>query len=163
MGKSKKLACLNLSPIFGILLIVNNISIFAPGPEEQKAAKEREQEKLTEIKQKIKAISTNECFAKYFSILNVEDDGSMYRITISLYPLFEPRNYDQIQTWTDAVCKSSKRILDNNGLVRNISVWAIRPILISVAGNGGLIVYGRTLYDRHTNRYEFKSLKVLNQ
>ena len=118
-------------------------------------------EKLTEIEQKIKAISANECFAKYFAIINVEDDGSMYRITISLYPLFEPRSYDQIQTWTDAVCKSSKRILDNYGLVRNISVWAIRPIRISVAGDGGLIVYGRTLYDHHTDKYEFKSPKVL--
>jgi len=117
-------------------------------------------EKLTEIKQKIKAISANECFAKYFSIINVEDDGSMYRITISLYPLFEPRSYDQIQAWTDAVCKSSKRILDNYGLVRNISVWAIRPIQLG-AGDGGLIVYGRTLYDHHTDRYEFKSPKVL--
>jgi len=161
MRKSKKLACLNLSPIFGILLIVNNISIFAPGPEEQKAAKEREQEKLTEIKQKIKAVSTNECFAKYISILNVEDDGSMYRITISLYSLFEPRSYDQIQTWTDAICKSSKRILDNYGLVRNISVWAIRPMRFSMAGEGYLIVYGRTLYDHRTDRYEFKSPKVL--
>ena len=127
----------------------------------KKAAKQQEKEKLTEIEQKIKAISANECFAKYISILNVEDDGSMYRITISLYPLFEPRSYDQIQTWTDAVCKSSKRILDNYGLVRNISVWAVRPILISVAGDGGLIVYGRTLYDHHTDRYEFKSPKVL--
>ena len=160
MGKSKKLPCLNLSPIFWILLIVINISIFALGPEEQKAAREQEEEKLIEIKQKIKDISTNECFAKYFSILNVEDDGAMYRITISLYPLFEPRSYDQIQNWTDAVCKSSKRILDNYGLVRNISVWAIRPVRISVAGNGGLIFYGVTFYDRHTDKYEFKSLKV---
>jgi len=117
-------------------------------------------EKLTEIERKIKAISENECFAKYFSILNVEDDGSMYRITIGLYPLFEPRSYDQIKTWTDAVCKSSKRILDNYGLVRNISVWAIRPIRLG-AGDSGLIVYGRTLYDHHTDRYEFKSPKVL--
>ncbi|UCE38888.1 MAG: hypothetical protein JSW00_06610 [Thermoplasmata archaeon] len=163
MGNSKKCACLNLSPIFGILLIVISFSIFALGNEEQKAAKQQEKEKLTEIKQKIKAISTNECFDKYLSILNVEDDSSMYHITISLYPMFEPRSHDQIQTWTDAVCKSSKRILDNYGLVSNISVWAIRPILISVAGNGGLIVYGRTLYDRHTDRYEFKSPKVLKQ
>lgn len=118
-------------------------------------------EKLTEIEQKIKAISANECFAKYISILNVKDDGSMYRIRISLYPLFEPRNYDQIQTWADAVCKSSKRILDNYGLVRNISVWAIRPMRFSVVGEGYLIVYGRTLYDHHTDRYEFKSPKVL--
>jgi hypothetical protein len=161
MGKSKKLACLNLNPIFGILLIVINISIFAPGPEEQKAAKQQEKEKLTEIKQKIKAISANECFAKYFSIINVKDDGSMYRIMIALYPLFVPRSLDQIQTWTDAVCKSSKRILDNYGLIRNISVWAIRPILISVAGDGGLVFYGRTLYDHHTDRYEFKNPKIL--
>jgi len=125
-----------------------------------KTAKQQEKEK-SEIKQKIKAISTSECFAKYFSILNVEDDGSMYRIMVSLYPLFEPKSYEQVQTWTDAICKSSKRILDAYGLIRNISVWVVRPILISMAGNGGLIVYGRTLYDHHTDRYEFKSLKVL--
>lgn len=77
MGKSKKLACLNLSPIFGILLIVINISIFAPGLEEQRATKQQKKEKLTEIRQKIKAISANECIAKYISILNVEDDGSI--------------------------------------------------------------------------------------
>lgn len=124
MGRSKKLACLNLIPIFGIFLIVINISIFAPLPEKQKAAKQREKEKLTEIEQKIKAIPDNECIAKYISTLKVEDDGSMYRITILLYPLFEPRSYEQIQTWTDSVCKSSKCILDNYGLVRNISVWA---------------------------------------
>jgi len=160
MGKSKKLACLNLSPIFGIFLIVINISIFAPGPEEQKAAKQREKEKLTEIKQKIKAISDNECIAKYISTLKVENDGSMYRIYLLMYPLFEPRSYDQIQTWTDAVCKSSKRILDNYDLVRNISVWAIRPIGFSWERIGGVIFYGVTFYDRHTDKFEFKRLKV---
>ena len=125
-----------------------------------KVTKQQEKEK-SEIKQKIKAISASECFAKYFSILNVEDDGSMYRIIVSLYPLFEPKSYEQVQTWSDAVCKSSKRILDAYGLVRNIAVWVVRPILISMAGNGGLIVYGRTLYEHHTDRYEFESLKVL--
>ena len=159
MGKSKKLACLNLGPIFGILLIVILISIFASGPEEQKAAKQREKEKLTEIEQKIKAISENECIAKYISTLKVEDDSSMYRIYLLIYPLFVPRTPDQVQTWTDSVCKSSKRILDNYGLVRNISVWAIRPIGFS--WEGGVIFYGVTFYNRHTDRYEFKSLKVL--
>ena len=145
-------------PIFGILLIVINTSILAPVPEEQKAAKLREKENLTEIEQKIKAIPDNECIAKYISTLNVEDDGSMYRITILLYPLFEPRSYDQIQTWTDAICKLSKRILDNYGLVRNISVWAFRPIGFS--WENGVIFYGMTFYDRHTDRFEFKRLIV---
>lgn len=126
-----------------------------------KAIKQGEKEKLSEIKQKIKAISTSECFAKYFSILNVEDDGSMYRIIVSLYPLFEPKSYEQVQTWSDAVCKSSKCILNNYGLVRNIAVWVVRPIGFFSAGNGYLIIYGRTLYDHHTDRYEFKSPKVL--
>lgn len=126
-----------------------------------RAAKQQEKENLNEIKHKIKAVSANEYFARYFSNLNVEDDGSMYRITISLYSLFEPKSYDQVQAWTDAVCRSTKRILDNYGLIRNISVWAVRPIRISMAGNGGLIVYGRTLYDYHADRYEFKLPKVL--
>lgn len=135
-----------------------HISISAPGSEKQKAAKLRKKENLTEIEQKIKAISTNECFAKYISTLKVEDDGSMYRIYLLIYPLFEPSSYDQIQTWTDAVCKSSKRILDNYGLVRNISVWAIRPIGFSWVD--GVIFYGMTFYDHHTDKFEFKRLIV---
>jgi len=127
-----------------------------------KAIKQGEKEK-SEIKQKIKAISTSECFAKYFSILTVEDECSMYRIMVSLYPLFEPKSYEQVQTWTDAVCKSSKRILDNYGLIRNIAVWIVRPMQFSLEGNGYLIIYGRTFYNHHTDRYEFKSLKIFKE
>ncbi|UCC39629.1 MAG: hypothetical protein JSV96_17930 [Candidatus Aminicenantes bacterium] len=113
-----------------------------------------EKEQLSKIEQKIKAISHDEIVAKYISVSKVEDDGSMYRITI--YLLFEPKNFDQVQIWTDAVCGASKRILDNKGIVRNISVWAIRPIRTSLEGEWGAIVYGRTLYDRDTNKFEFE-------
>lgn len=160
MGKSKKLACLNLNPILGILLIVINTSIFAPGPDKQKAVKQQEKEKLAEIEQKIKTISENECIAKYISTLVVEDDDSMYRIYLLIYPLFMPESYEQVQTWTDAVCMLSKRILDNYGLVRDISVWAIQSMGFPLTGNGGLMVYGRTLYDHNTGKFEFKRLIV---
>jgi len=126
----------------------------------EKTVKQQKKEK-SEIKQKIKAISASECFAKYFSILNVEDDNSTYRIIVSLYPLFEPKSHNQVQTWSDAVCKSSKYILDVYGLTRNIAVWVVRPMQFSLEGNGYLIIYGRTFYNHHTDRYEFKSLKVL--
>ena len=95
-------------------------------------------EKLSKVEQKIKAIPIDESFAKYIKILEVqkyikipevEDDGSMYRIW--MYLLFEPRNYDQVQAWTDTVCKWSKRILDNESVVRDIEVWAIRPVRTS--------------------------------
>jgi len=120
---------------------------------------QQEKGKPVEIEQKIKAISARECFVKYFSILAVEDDGSMYRIMASLYPLFEPESLDQVQTWANAICKSSKRILDDYDLIRNIIVWIVRPTQISMAGNCGLIVYGKTFYDHQNDTYEFKSLK----
>ncbi|MBA7493261.1 hypothetical protein ES702_03818 [subsurface metagenome] len=145
-----------------ILILLVCIAVQGEGLKNiEKTTKQQKKEK-SEIKQKIKAISASECFAKYFSILTVENDGSMYRIMVSLYPLFEPKSYEQIQTWSDAVCKSSKRILDNYGLIRNISVWIVRPMQFSLEGNGYLIIYGRTFYNHHTDRYEFKSLKVLN-
>ena len=128
-----------------------------------------EKEKLSKIKQKIEAISdkavselfptTNltifdkELVAKYIKISVIEDDGSKYCIWI--YLLFPPGSYDQVQTWTDAVCRASKRILDNNDVVRDISVWAIRVIGFSWE-EGGVISYGRTFYDRHTDKFEFK-------
>ena len=118
-----------------------------------------EKEKLSEVEQKIKAISDNKTIAKFISIIKVEDDGSMYHIWIIL--LFGPKNYDEVQIWTDVVCKSSKRILDDNGVVRDISVWAIRPIRTSWEGEGGVMVYGRTFYDHCTNKFEFKKTKEL--
>lgn len=145
-----------------ILILLVCIAVQGEGLKNiEKTTNQLEKEKLSEIKQKIKAISTSECFAKYFSILNVEDDNSTYRIIVSLYPLFEPKSYEQVQTWTDDICKSSKRILDNYGLIRNIAVWVVRPMQFSLEGNGYLIIYGRTFYNHHTDRYEFKSLKVL--
>jgi len=118
-----------------------------------------EKEKLSKVEQKIKAIPNYESFAKYIKIPEVEDDGSMYRIW--MYLLFEPISFDQVQTWTDAVCESSKRILDNDGVVRDIEVWAMRPIQTSWEGEWTVIVYGRTLYNRHTNKFEFKTTKEL--
>jgi len=128
-----------------------------------------EKEKLSKVRQKIKDISdkaicelfptTNLAFfdkepvAKYIKIPVVEDDDSTYRIWVVF--LFESRNYDQVQTWTDAVCRATKRILDDNGVVRDIEVRAIRIIGFSWE-EGGVLFYGRTFYDHHTNKFEFK-------
>ena len=127
-----------------------------------------EKEKLSKVEQKIKAIPNDESFAKYIKISEVEkyikipeieDYGSIYRIW--MYLLFEPKNYDQVQAWTDTVCKWSKRILDIESLVRDIEVWAIRPVRTSLEGEGGVIVYGRTFYDHCTNKFEFKKTEEL--
>lgn len=113
-----------------------------------------EKETPSKVEQEIKAIS--DIVAKFISIPVVEDDGPTYRIWVIL--LFEPKSYDQVQPWTDAVCRAAKRILNNNDVVRNISVWAIRVIGFSWE-EGGVIFYGETFYDRHTDKFEFKKQK----
>jgi hypothetical protein len=124
-----------------------------------------EKEKLSKIEQEIKAIPNdesfdNEPFAKYISIPGVKDDGSMYHIWI--YLLFEPITLDQARAWANTVCKSSKRILDDNGVVRDIEVWAIRLVRASWEEGSRTIVYGRTFYDHNIDKFEFKNTKELN-
>ncbi len=121
-----------------------------------------EKEKLSKVEQKIKAIPNdesfdNEPFAKYISIPGVKDDGSTYRIW--MYLLFHPVNLDQARAWANTVFKSSNRILDDNGVVRDIEVWAIRLVRTSWEEGSKTIVYGRTFYDRHTDKFEFKKQK----
>jgi len=120
------------------------------------------EEKPSKIEQKIKAIPhdesfDNEPFAKYISIPGVKDDGSTYRIW--MYLLFHPVTLDQARAWANTVCKSSKRILDDNGVVRDIEVWAIR--LVGMDEGSKTIVYGRTFYDHHTDKFEFKNIREL--
>ena len=123
-----------------------------------------EKEKLSRVEQKIKAIPNNESFdnepfAKYISIAGVKDDGSTYRIW--MYLLFHPVTFDQARAWDNTVCKSSKRILDDNGVVRDIEVWAIRLVRTSWEEGSRTIVYGRTFYDHDTNKFEFKKTEEL--
>jgi len=120
-----------------------------------------EKKKLSEVEQKIKAIPNdesfdNEPFAKYISIPGVKDDGSTYRIW--MYLLFHPVTLDQARAWANTVCKSSKRILDDNGVVRDIEVWAIR--LVGMEEGTRTIVYGRTFYNHHTGKFEFKKKEI---
>ena len=124
-----------------------------------------EKEKLSKVKQKIKAIPSdeffdNEPFAKYISIQGVKDDSSTYRIW--MYLLFHPVTLDQARAWANTVCKSSKRILDDNGVVRDIEVWAIRLVRTSWEEGSKTIVYGRTFYDRNADKFEFKNTEELN-
>jgi len=124
-----------------------------------------EKEKLYKVEQKIKAIPNNEYFdnepfAKYISIPGVKDDGSTYRIWMHL--LFHPVTLDQARAWANTVCKSSKRILDDNGVVRDIEVWAIRLVRTSWEEGSRTIVYGRTFYDRHAGKFEFKKTEEIN-
>ena len=122
------------------------------------------EEKPSKIEQKVKAIPNNESFdnepfAKYISIPGVKDDGSTYRIWMHL--LFHPVTLDQARAWANAVCKSSKRILDDNGVVRDIEVWAIRLVRASWEEGSRTIVYGRTFYDHDTDKFEFKNIREL--
>jgi len=121
-----------------------------------------EKEKLSKVKQKIKAIPNdesfdNEPFAKYISIPGVKDDGSMYRIW--MYLLFHQVTLDQARAWANTICKSSKRILDDNGVVRDIEVWAIR--LVPWEEGSRTIVYGSTFYDHCKDKFEFKKTEEL--
>jgi len=116
-----------------------------------------EKERLSKVEQEIKAIPSdesfdNEPFAKYISISGVKDDGSTYRIW--MYLLFHPVTFDQARAWANTVCKSSKHILDNNGVIRDIEVWAIR--LVGTDEGSKTIVYGKTFYDQCTDKFEFK-------
>jgi len=121
-----------------------------------------EKETQSKVEREIKAIPSdesfdNEPFAKYISIPGVKDDGSTYRIW--MYLLFHPVTLDQARAWANTVCKSSKRILDDNGVVRDIEVWAIR--LVGTDEGSKTIVYGRTFYNHHTNKFEFKKTEEL--
>ncbi len=122
------------------------------------------EEKLSKVEQKIKAIPSdesceNEPFAKYISIPGVKDDGSTYRIWMHL--LFHPVTLDQARAWANTICKSSKRILDDNGVVRDIEVWAIRLVRTSWEEGSKTIIYGRTFYDCHTDKFEFKKTEEI--
>jgi len=141
----------------GSICLILSLSLFCLQSEEK--------EKLSKVKRKIKAISKdesfgNEPFARYISIPGVKDDGSTYRIW--MYLLFHPVTLDQARAWANTVCKSSKRILDNDGIVRDIEVWAIRLVRTSWEEGSKTIVYGRTFYDHHTNKFEFKKPEELN-
>jgi len=123
-----------------------------------------EKETPSKVEREIKAIPSdesfdNEPFAKYISIPGVKDDGSTYRIW--MYLLFHPVTLDQARAWANTVCKSSKRILDDNGVVRDIEVCAIRLVLASWEEGSKTIIYGRTFYDRHTDKFEFKKTEEL--
>jgi hypothetical protein len=140
--------------VLGLLLLL--LSLLCLQPEEK--------ETQSKVEREIKAIPSdesfdNEPFAKYISIPGVKDDGSTYRIW--MYLLFHPVTLDQARAWANTVCKSSKRILDDNGVVRDIEVWAIRLVRTSWEEGSKTIVYGRTFYDCHTDKFEFKKTEEL--
>jgi len=142
--------------IIACAILIIFISIL-PKSEKQRAAEEQKTEDLAKIKQQIREISADQQIAKFISCAKVEDDGSVCQIWVEL--LFEPDDYQQVKTWTDAVCESSKRILDAAGISRDISVWANRP---DPKKKGNVILYGRTFYSHYTGESEFKSAEELN-
>ena len=108
----------------------------------------------TIIEQKIFAIDDNESIARHISIQKIERTSSTYQIWITLKN--EPYSYAEVRTWTDAVCKDTKKILNEFGVVEDISVWARRS-----AGKGKVVIYGRTYYWSKLKRFEFKNAKEL--
>ena len=108
----------------------------------------------SKIEQKIFAIDDNESIARHISIQKIEHDDSIYQIWITLKN--EPHSYAEVQTWTDAVCKDTKKILDEFGVVENIAVWARRS-----TGKGKVAIYGRTFYSSALKSFRFKNVKEL--
>ncbi len=141
--------------VLGLLLLLLSLLCLQPEGKEMPS----------KVEQEIKAIPSdesfdNEPFAKCISIPGVKDDGSTYRIW--MYLLFYPVTLDQARAWANTVCKSSKRILNDNGIVRDIEVWAIRLVRTSWEEGSKTIVYGRTFYDCHIDKFEFKKTEELN-
>ena len=141
---------------FIVLLIMGALVVFVlylMGTFKSKPAKK--QINVVKIEEQIRAILSDESVGEYISIAKIEDDGSVFRVWINL--LFEPDNYRQAQTWTDAVCENCLKILRNNGVVNpSLSVWAQRQI-----SGGKASLYGRTYYDHWTDRFEFKNVQQL--
>lgn len=105
-----------------------------------------------EIDQEIKSITDNN---KYVSITKTEYDNSLYRIELEF--LREAESYEYVQAFTDAICKDCYRILKENDININISVWGHYPRDIDF-----VTMYGRTYYNKHSGKIEFKTAKELN-
>lgn len=148
----KKLQKWSLGIIVLCVALIIFISIL-PETGEQKAAKQEEAANLARIEKEIKAITAYPAASSEFIVISeIKDDGSVYQIWIRLK--FVPDNYQQVQTWTDAVCESSRSILSNGGITRSVSVWAKYG-----TGSDEIVVYGNTFYSQHTGRTEFKQAK----
>lgn len=93
--------------------------------------------------------------AEVVEISAIEDNGKIYRIDLEL--LVETEDYEQIQTWTDAVCRESHAVLENHDTKRDISVWLRRT-----NDDGSVKVYGRTNYSLDKDEYEFKNKDELD-
>lgn len=149
----KKLQKWSLGIIVFCVVLIIFISIL-PETGGQKAAKQEEAANLVRIEKEIKAITAYPD-DEFIVISEIKDDGSVYQIWIRLK--FVPENYQQVQTWTDAVCEQSRRILSNGGITRSVSVWAKHG-----TGTDEVVIYGRTFYSPQTGRSEFKNVKELN-
>ena len=147
MKKLRKLLLVLVSLFVAVLIFVSVL----PETKEQKVAKQKDTQASETIERQIKAISANDSVSEFISVSEVKYDGSIYQVWIDLR--FEPTAIQQVRTWTDAVCESSKKILDSAGVSKSISVWARRP-----AGNGNVVLYGHTFYSPLTGKFEFKEM-----
>ena len=105
-----------------------------------------------EIIQSVKSLTNNN---KYVSINDIKDESGYLSIFIEF--LFEPESILQVQSFTDAICEDCYRIFKNHDIDKSINVWGYR-----LKDKDLTIMYGRTHYDRHSGKFEFKTAKELN-
>ena len=109
---------------------------------------------------------TNEADAEVYALLEgflsevveisaIEDNGKIYRIDLKM--LVETEDYEQIQTWTDAVCQESHAILESHDTKRDVGVWIGRT-----NDDGSVTIYGRTYYSLDKDEFEFKNKDELD-
>jgi len=105
-----------------------------------------------EIIQSVKSLTNNN---KYVSINDIKDESGYLSIFVEF--LFEPESILQVQSFTDAICEDCYRIFKNHNIDKSINVWGYR-----LKDKDLTIMYGRTHYDRHSSKFEFKTAKELN-
>jgi len=92
--------------------------------------------------------------SKYIIIDGIEDNDNTYRIYIELQ--FEPIDYQEVRTWTDAICYDCVKIFKENDVNRDVSVWARKTL-----SGDRVSLYGRTYYHDGLGKYEFEGAKEL--
>ena len=103
----------------------------------------------------IKTIKSMTDGNEYVFINKIENESNYLSIFVEF--LFEPESYSQVQSFTDAICEDCYRIFKNHNIDKSINVWGHR-----LKDKDLTIMYGRTHYDRHSGKFEFKTAKELN-
>lgn len=103
----------------------------------------------------IKTIKSMTDGNEYVFIDKIENESNYLSIFVEF--LFEPESYSRVQSFTDAICEDCYRIFKNHNINKSINVWGYR-----LKDKDLTIMYGKTHYDRHSGKFEFKTAKELN-